>query len=176
MLFFQVVKYRPILPVSLSTIDHYSDVILGAMASEITGLTIVYSTVYSDAGQRKHQSSASLAFVRGIHRWPVNSLHINGQQRRKCFNLMSSSWILDITRYSTQYINFEAKTSATLRPHERQAYLELWVSFVSYVEKSDRKISGMHSITSPVQVQPYKWISSNEATRKYMGKLVTYVH
>ena len=26
-------------------------------------------------GQRKHQSSASLAFVRGIHRWPVNSLH-----------------------------------------------------------------------------------------------------
>ena len=52
---------------------HYDDVILGAMASQITILTIVYSTVYSD--QRKHQSSASLAFVRGIHRGPVNSPH-----------------------------------------------------------------------------------------------------
>ena len=52
---------------------HYNDVILDAIASQITSLTIVYSTVYSDADQRKHQSSASLAFVRGIHRWPVNS-------------------------------------------------------------------------------------------------------
>ena len=54
---------------------HYTDVIMGAIASQITSLTIVYSTVYSDADQRKHQSSTSLAFVRGIHRWPVNSLH-----------------------------------------------------------------------------------------------------
>ena len=45
------------------------------MASQITSLTIVYSTFYSGADQRKHQSSASLAFVRGIHRGPVNSLH-----------------------------------------------------------------------------------------------------
>ena len=45
---------------------------MGAMASQITSLTIVYSTVYSDADQRKHQSFASLAFVRGIHRRPVN--------------------------------------------------------------------------------------------------------
>ena len=48
---------------------------MGAMASQITSLSIVYSTVYSDADQRKHQSSASLAFVRGIHRGPVNSPH-----------------------------------------------------------------------------------------------------
>ena len=41
---------------------------MGAMASQITSLTIVYSTVYSGADQRKHQSSASLAFVTGIHR------------------------------------------------------------------------------------------------------------
>ena len=45
------------------------------MASQITSLTIVYSNAYSGTDQRKHQSSASLAFVRGIHRWPVNSLH-----------------------------------------------------------------------------------------------------
>ena len=52
---------------------HYSDVIVGTMASRITTLTIVYSTVYSGTDQRKHQSSAPLAFVRGFHRWPVNS-------------------------------------------------------------------------------------------------------
>ena len=48
---------------------------MGAIASQITNLTIVYSTVYSDADERKYQSSASLAFVRGIHRGPVNSPH-----------------------------------------------------------------------------------------------------
>ena len=53
--------------------EHYSDDIMGTMASQITSLTIVYSTVYSGPDQRKHRSSASLAFVRGIHRWPVNS-------------------------------------------------------------------------------------------------------
>ena len=42
---------------------------------QITSLTIVYSTVYSDADQRKYQSSASLAFLRGIHRRLVNSPH-----------------------------------------------------------------------------------------------------
>ena len=52
---------------------HYIDVIMSAMASQHTSITIVYSTVYSGADQRKHQSSTSLAFVRGIHRWPVNS-------------------------------------------------------------------------------------------------------
>ena len=58
-----------------SLCDHCSDVITGAMATQITSLTIVYWTVNSGADQRKQQSSASLAFVRGIHRWPVNSLH-----------------------------------------------------------------------------------------------------
>ena len=54
---------------------HYDDVIMGAIASQITSLTIVYSTVYSGADQSKHQSSASLAFVWGIHRGPVNCPH-----------------------------------------------------------------------------------------------------
>ena len=58
-----------------STSQHYSDAIKSAIVSQITSLTIVCSTVYSDADQRKHQSSASLAFVRGIHRSPVNSPH-----------------------------------------------------------------------------------------------------
>ena len=62
--------------VKIHTVVHYDDVIMGAIASQITSLTIVYSTVYSGADQSKHQSSASLAFVWGIHRgsphkWPV---------------------------------------------------------------------------------------------------------
>ena len=61
------------------------------IASQITSLAVVYSTVYSDADQSKHQSSASLAFVWGIHRdrWiPCTK----GQLRGKCFHLMTSSW------------------------------------------------------------------------------------
>ena len=54
---------------------HYDDVIMGAMASQITSLTIVYSTVIPTQMKRKHQSSASLAFVWGIHRGPVNPPH-----------------------------------------------------------------------------------------------------
>ena len=54
---------------------HYCFVITGAMTSQITSLTIVYSTVHLGADQRKHQSSASKAFARGIHRWSVNSPH-----------------------------------------------------------------------------------------------------
>ena len=64
--------------------EHYNDVIMGAMASQITSLTIVYSTVYLGADQRKHQSSASVAFVLGIHRWPMNSPY-KGPVTRKMF-------------------------------------------------------------------------------------------
>ena len=71
---------------------HYNGVIMGMIASQITSLTIVYSIVYSDADKKKHQSSASLAFVRGIHRGPVNSPRTNGQLRGKCYYLMTSSW------------------------------------------------------------------------------------
>ena len=67
---------------------HYNDVIMDTIASQITSLTIVYSIVYSDADQRKHQSSASLVFVRGINRDP----HTNGHWRGRCFHLTTSSW------------------------------------------------------------------------------------
>ena len=60
----------PRLPRSLDHYSaHYSDVIMSAMASQITGVLIVYSTVCSSADQRKHQSSVSLVYVRGVHRW-----------------------------------------------------------------------------------------------------------
>ena len=58
---------------SIST--HYDDVIMTMLASQITSLTVVYLIVYSAVNQRKYQSSASLAFVREIHRGPVNFPH-----------------------------------------------------------------------------------------------------
>ena len=63
---------------------HYNDVLMRAMASQIISLAIVYSSAYSGADQRRHQSSASLAFVRGIHRRPVNAPH-KGPVTRKMF-------------------------------------------------------------------------------------------
>ena len=70
---FNMIFFSGHAPIELTL--HYIDVIMSVMASQITSLIIVYLTVYSGAGQRKHQSSASLAFVRGLHRWPANSPH-----------------------------------------------------------------------------------------------------
>ena len=61
------------LPRSIAIVP--TDVIMGTIVSQIISLTIVYSNVYSDADQRKCQSSSSLASVRGIHRRPLNSPH-----------------------------------------------------------------------------------------------------
>ena len=94
--------------------NHYYDVIMGENASQITSLTIVYSTVYSGADQRKHQSSASLAFVRGIHRRPVNSPH-KWPVTRKMFpfddvimicsyRCRSSYWHPDLLSYHHYYV------------------------------------------------------------------------
>ena len=73
------------IPHWFSIMTHYNDVIMSAMGSEITGVSIVYSLVCSGADQRKHQSSASLAFGRGIHRSAVNSPH-KGPITQKIFS------------------------------------------------------------------------------------------
>ena len=87
---------------------HYIDVIMTTMASQITSPTVVYSTVYSDADQRKHQSSASLAFVWGIHRdrWIPRT---KGQLRGKCLHLMTSSWWPPFRRWPLQMHSHERK-------------------------------------------------------------------
>ena len=74
---FLLCKEQPNLKVKVYkySYDHYNDVIMSVMASQITSLTIVYSTIYSGTDKRKDQSSMSLTFVRGIHRWLVNSPH-----------------------------------------------------------------------------------------------------
>ena len=64
--------------------NDYSDVIISAMASHITGFSILICfTVCSGIGQRKHQSPKSLAFVRGMHRWAVDSPHKGPVTRQK---------------------------------------------------------------------------------------------
>ena len=65
-------------------LSHYTDVIMSPMVSQFTGVSIVCSAVCPGTDQRKHQSSASLAFVREIHQWPVDSPH-KGPVTRKMF-------------------------------------------------------------------------------------------
>ena len=86
---------------------HYNDVMMSAMASQITSFTVVYSTAYSGADQRKHESSASLALVRGIH-IPCT----NGQQRWKYFHLMTSSLRLKCMRKISIYHWYKAVTGS----------------------------------------------------------------
>ena len=70
MVFAREIDYK--IPLKRTLKCHYDDVIITLLASQITSLVVVYSIVYSGVNQRKHQSSASLAFVREIHRGPVN--------------------------------------------------------------------------------------------------------
>ena len=84
-------------------ITHYCDVIMNTIACQITSLTIVYLTVNSDTDQRKHQSSASLAFVRGIHRRPVNSPH-KGPVTRKMFSFDD---VIMLRKSGIQFIGYQ---------------------------------------------------------------------
>ena len=89
-------------------LPHCIDVTMTTMASQITSLTVVYSTVYSDADQRKNQSSASLAFVWGIHRerWIPRT---KGQLRGKCSHLMTSSCVFCNWMLTKISVKFESK-------------------------------------------------------------------
>ena len=77
--------------------------------------TIVNSSIYSDADQRNHQSSKMLAFVRGIHRWPVNSLH-KGPVTRKMFPF--DEVIITFTSLVTPATNFLAKTENNMNKYK----------------------------------------------------------
>ena len=82
---------------------------MGVIASLITSLTIVYSTVYSDADQRKHQSSASLASVREILRGPVNSPH-KWPVMRKMFPFDDVIMIfMGIMKYGAEHWQYSVK-------------------------------------------------------------------
>ena len=126
---------------------HYADVIMTKMASQITSLTVVYSTVYSDADQIKHQSSASLAFVWRIHRdrWIPRT---KGQLRGKCFHLMTSSW----THICVSTLNI-IDTDNGLSPGRRQAITWSKVEIVTLRSK-------LSEILIEIHIFPFKKMSS----------------
>ena len=111
-----VISSAPFIP---KNNGYYSDVIMSAMASQITFASIVYSTVCSGADQRQHQSSASLAFVREFtgHRWIPRT---KGQWRGKCFHLMTSSW----------------KNLSTPTPNMRQQRQETWTHIAHTIKNA----------------------------------------
>ena len=87
--------------------SHYNGVIMSMMASQITSLKVVYSTFTSAADQRKHQSSASLAFVWGIHRDQWISC-TKGQSWGKCFHLMTSSWKMKLLPHKRVWYDYSS--------------------------------------------------------------------
>ena len=106
------------------------------IASQITSLTVVYSTVYSDADQSKHQSSASLAFVWWIHRGPVNSPH-KWPVTRKMFpfddvimRVECQVTVINDRRF-IQHINSQTLTHLLLVPHICDS--EIWLTLVQIV-------------------------------------------
>ena len=107
----------------------------GRDASQITSLTIVYSTVYSYADQRKHQSSSSLAFVQGIYRWPVNFLH-KWPVTRKMFSfddviIRSHGWVRLYGKHLNQLLSmYILLWSITCREISRHVEAETkWPSY-----------------------------------------------
>ena len=105
---------------------HYGDVIMSTVASQINSLMIVCSNVYSGTDQRKHQSSASLAFVWGIHHWPVNSPR-KGPVTRKMFPF-------DDAIMSEYVVSFSTVVSLSNNIH-RGALLLTWLNFNSSMDK-----------------------------------------
>ena len=172
-------------PTKLSTQrHHYSDVIMITMASQITSLRIVYSIDYSGADQRKHQGSASLAFVRGIHRWPVISPH-KWQVTRKTFpfddvimiGAILHIWQIPVLRISRDCPSSSPTKLSTQRHHYSDVIMITMASQITslrivysidYSGADQRKHQGSASLAFvrgihrwPV-ISPHKW----QVTRK----------
>ena len=104
------------------TFAHYNDVITSAMASQITGVSLVCPTVCSGTDQIKHQSSTSLAFVMGIHLWPTDSHH-KRPVTRKMFpfdDVITAETALNyklISNYTFKYGKYLCRKSVTLVQH-----------------------------------------------------------
>ena len=108
----------------------YSDVIVGAMGLQITSLPIVYSIIYSGAEQRKHQSSTPLAFVWGIHRWPVNSSQVNSSQ---------NIFIQEVHIH----IKYIGKTEAQWAYLSHHSWNWIWYIITSILASKQNRITGV---------------------------------
>ena len=122
----------------------YGDVIMGVIASQITSLSIIYSNAHSDADQGKHQSSASLAFVRGIHRRPVNFPH-KWPATRKIFP--SDDVIMEISSNTSTNVEFWCIVNFNkLLNNSRQWFHTLWLS--RDVSVMGRRLTCFHGVKS----------------------------
>ena len=150
-----------------TSLYHYNDVIMSMMASQITSLTIVYSTVYSGPDQRKHESSASLASVWGIHRWLVNSPH-KGPVMRKMFPfddiIMILLWLATDQCYP--YFAGSLITKKTKKSLDHVWFIMGIPMPISWCLFSEER----PSVTSLTLGQPYYWVSVSEINLKNMGK------
>ena len=122
---------------------HYNDVIMGTMAFQITNLTIVCSSVYSGADQRKYQSFASLFFERGIHRSPVNSPH-KGPVTRKMFPF-DDAIMMDVFRIYRLQTGCRYREPVNIRnPGPRldikTVFPGMWISIIAIRLSQDRLI------------------------------------
>ena len=97
---------------------------MSTLASQITGVPIVYSAFCSGADQRKYQCSASLAFVRGIHRWPVNSPH-KEPVMRNIFPFDDVIMTLS-EKYGLSSITGQLFLPITVTSHKRHSVLNPW--------------------------------------------------
>ena len=107
---------------------------MSATASQVTSLMVVYSTVYSDTNERQHQSSASLVFARGIHRWPVNSSN-KGPVTRKEFpfdDVIMSNFFFD---NQSQWI--DAIRGATDRAMSDNGVTMEWINHITPLRKDN---------------------------------------
>ena len=113
---------------------HYSDAIINVKVSQMTGVSIVFSTVYLGTYQRKHHSSASLAFVRVIHWWPVDSPH-KGSLKRKVFPfdyaIMQLMMTLTANRVNDMFLIFHCRLfTITIPMKNRWLQFEIFLNFI----------------------------------------------
>ena len=152
---------------------------MSAVASQITGVAFVCSTVYPGVDQRKLQSSVSLAFVRGIHRWPVDSPH-KGPVTRIFFHLMTPSW--DTTLLPEPllaYCQLDFRKQASLkflsmqdifsRKYMSNNICKILYSRVTHIRVSKLTIIGSDNGLSPGRRQAIIWTNAGILLIRTLG-------
>ena len=144
---------------------HYGDVIMGTISSQITSLTIVYSTVYSDAEQRKQQSSASLVFVRGIHRGPVNSPH-KWPVTRKMFPF--DDVIMLLSGLLRKKLSWPMGAHCMNTMHQT-APMAIWSSLSMSTSRSPNTHQSHHSA---MYAKDFLWVAHSLEAAKWVSKVL----
>ena len=141
---------------------HYNDVMMRVMASKITSLTIVYSTVYSGADQRKHQSSASQAFVRGIHRyrWLPRTRASNAEN------------IFILWRHHVQHDTHEMHSYPI---HERGMGCCFWARIFIYISLSSSRLTVNKNFRYRmlIQVDVHMWLDNIYGIKHYCFQMLS---